>query len=1073
MHTLGRYIALIACLLLPLGAHAQERGAASFVMDEAADGGYRLTFMLGDVTTRMQDDGFVAIDAAGMASLAPRAGLPALPQMSRLLSLPRGSRVAVGDIEVSRRTVDNVGLIVPYAGATVKDQPEPAAVPDKDVYEATGWYSTGAPVEVEDLGVMGDRQLFRVTVHPVEYMPMSKDLNLLTSISTTLTITSSSLITHQSSLQKHLLIVSRPLFRESLQPFVRWKRQEGYVVTELYVDTNKRDSIKARMAPFFAGEAPDYLLLVGDAAQIQAFPGTTHPAGMDNHITDLYYVEHTGDYLPDAIVGRWPVNDTAELGAVVRKTLRYEQGRDLDTARLKRMLLVAGAENQAPAPITTNGQVNYLKREIKSVHPDIDTLCYYNPASANQRDAILGDLRQGASLLNYTAHCTLAGWSSPSVSFGSIDTLDNPQPLLYVNNCCLSNAFTGTCFGEQLIRKPVGGAIGVIGATNSTLWNEDYYWAVGPKYPFSLEPVFDLDRLGAFDRWVGRAPEVQTQGELLVAGNMAVMAFGSPYDKFYWEIYCLFGDPTLRPYVGVPQPIALQLADGAPQDGDGYVYLAGTPGVTVTAMQHDTVLGVGVVGADGHLALELDLSLDTSRLILTASAYGYLPRIDTMAVQAVNGKGAALREVVVSDSTVTCRVENVGTLPLYGLRVVLSQLDADTVVDALIAEQLVVIDTLVPHQSGQVALPVQVTAIGQAPYWQAQLFVWDSTEGMLCCITLRKTVDVYYPSVTFQLLEADSSLAHGLLPHHGYLFETEVEGAYDSMDLTLTALPTGDTLTTHHSSLITHHSSLTTPDTLTHLHIEASLMRGNYRTDYDYYMIGGHRMDSFEEGFDSYPWQQGGTLPWRIDSTVAHSGRYSARSGAIDYRQTSDLVIDVFLPQPDTLSYWFKTSSEVSHDKFIFYVDGTQRGEAWWGESQWIQRTHNLAAGRHTLRWRYVKDESIDAGSDCVWIDDVRLPLALWDSTYGWFGDTATLGISQEAPMPSAPVIYPNPTTGTVFVKGGGLLRLYDLYGREVYREALHSPLSTLHLQFLPDGIYLLQVTSERGIYNQKLIIQH
>ena len=1073
MHTFGKYIALIACLLLSIGAKAQERGTASFVLNEEADGSYRLAFTLGDVTTRLVDDGYVSIEAAGMANVAPRAGLPALPQMSRLLSLPRGSQVAVGDLEVSRRTIDNVGIIEPYAGATVKDQPAPSAQLDKEVYAAEACYTAGAPVEVEDLGVMGDRQLFRITVHPVEYMPVTKGLNMLTSISTTLTITSSSLITHHSSPLKHLLIVSRPMFREGLQPFVRWKRQEGYKVTELYVDTNKRDSIKARIAPFFAGEEPDYLLLVGDAAQIQAFIGTTHPAGMDNHVTDLYYAEHTGDYLPDAVVGRWPVNDTAELGVVVRKTLRYEQGRDLDTARLKRMLLVAGAENQSPAPITTNGQVNYLKREVKTAHPGIDTLCYYNPASSNQRDAILGDLRQGASLLNYTAHCTLAGWSSPSVSFGSIDTLDNPQPLLYVNNCCLSNAFTGTCFGEQLLRKPVGGAIGVIGATNSTLWNEDYYWAVGPKYPFTLEPVFDPDRLGAFDRWIGRVPEVQTQGELMVAGNLSVMAFGSPYDKFYWEIYCLLGDPTLMPYVGVPQSIALQFTNGAPQDGGGSVYLGGTPGVTVTAMQHDTVLGVGVMGADGHLAIELGCSLDTSRLILTASGYGYLPRVDTVAVQPVSGMGVALREVAVSDSAVTCRVENIGTQPLYGLRVVLSQLDADSAVDALVAEQQVVVDSLLLHQSHDIALPVQLTTVGQDSYWQAQLFAWDSIEGILCCLTLRQTVDVDYPAATFRLLEPDSSLSHRLLPQHGYRVETNVDGLFDSMDLSITALPTGDTLAIHHSSLITHHLPLTTPDTLTHLHIEASLMRGNHRKDYDYYMIGGHRMDSFEEGFGSYPWQQGGTLPWRIDSTVTRSGRYSARSGAIDYRQTSDLVIEVFLAQPDTLSYWFKTSSEVSHDKFIFYVDGTQRGEAWWGESQWMQRTHSLSAGHHTLRWRYVKDESVDAGSDCVWIDDVRLPLALWDSAYGWFGDTAWLGIAQEATMPLALDIYPNPTTGTVIVKEVGLLRLYDLYGREVYAETLRSPSSTLHLQFLPDGIYLLQVSAEKGIYNQKLIIQH
>lgn len=1064
MHPLGRYITLIICCLLSVVAQAQEGRGTSFSLTEA-ENSYRVDFSLGDVTMQPRD-GFIAVEVEDMVSLAPLAGLPALPQMSRLLMLPRGSRLTVEAVEVERQFFELAGLIAPYAGATVKDQPTPTAEPDKDIYGADGWYTNGPSVEVEDLGTMGDRQLFRVTVHAVEYNPLSHSINLLTHINATLIVTPSSLVPRLPSLVGRLLIVSRPMFREGLQPFVRWKRQEGYEVAELYADTNKRDSIKALIAPFFANEAPDYLLLVGDAAQIQAFIGTTHPAGMDNHVTDLYYAEHTGDYLPDAIIGRWPVNDTAELGAVVRKSLRYEQCRDLDPVRTNRLLLVAGNESQTPAPVTTNGQVNYIGREAMLAHPELDTLCYRNPASADQRDAILNDLQQGAGLLNYTAHCTVAGWSSPSVSFGSIDTLNNPQPLLYVNNCCLSNAFTGTCFGEQLLRKPVGGAIGVIGATNSTLWNEDYYWAVGPKYPFSLNPVFDPARLGAFDRLVGRGPEVQTQGELMVAGNLAVTAFGSPYDKFYWETYCLFGDPTLRPYFGVPQSITLHFTNGTPHDGAGSISLGGTPGVTVTAMQHDTVLGAGVIGTSGLMTLDLNRSLDTTPLILTATACGHRPFIDTVAVQAVAGIGVALREVTVSDSLVTCRVENVGTQPLYGLRVVFSQLDADSTVDALITEQQTVIDTLLPHQSHLIALPVQVVAVGQYPFWQAQLFAWDSTEGMIVCITLQHSIDVSYPEATFRLLENDNSTAHHLLPQHNYLFETIVDGMPDSMSLTLTALPSGDTL----------HSPFVTPDTLTHLHIESLLKQGNYRKDYDYYLIGGHRMDSFEEGFGSYPWQQRGTQPWIIDSTVTRSGRYSARSGAIGHRQTSDLVIEVFLAQPDTLSYWFKTSSESQYDKFIFTIDGVQRGDAWWGESQWIQRTHNVVAGHHTLRWRYVKDDSGSAGSDCIWIDDVRLPLALWDSAYGWFGDTATLGIEAPHIQYSTISIYPNPTSGTVTIEASeaGTLRVLDIYGREVYTfTTLHSPLSTLHLGFLPDGIYLLQVTTLQGIYNQKLIIQH
>lgn len=1021
--------------------------------------------------------GFSRLVWEGMTLGTGHEGCPDLPSLSTLVRLPKGSGLTVEEVRHAstgwRDAVPDSRPLAPVTEGWFKDGLQPDYHPNRKVYQSDGYYRGGERVEVENLGVMGMEQVYRVTVRPVCYQPVWGHLEYDNYIDATLKVAEAEPVTPSNI----LLVVSRPQFREGLQPFVRWKRQEGYEVVELYADTHKRDSIKEMIGsqwPTADGRMPRYMLLVGDVAQLQAYLGTTHPSGLGNHVTDLYYAELTGDYLPDALVGRWPVNDTAELGAVVRKTLSYEQFRDIDTTQLKRVLLVAGAEEQQPAPITTNGQVNYVGREVCLTHPFLDTLCYRNPASDNQRGAILDDLSQGAAWLNYTAHCTTAGWSRPSVTFSSLDTLDNSQPLLYINNCCLSNAFDGTCFGEQLLRKVDGGAIGVIGATNSTLWNEDYYWAVGPKYPFSLSPVYDAARPGAFDCWVGQNGGVQTLGELLAAGNLSVTAFGSPYDKFYWETYCLLGDPTLRPWVGVPQTLEFHATNGL-NDGTGSVALGGTPRATVTVMQHDTVLGTGTIGDNGLVLLELSSSLDTTPLIVTASGAGYRPRVDTLMVEAVAGFGAALREVEVTDSTVHCRVENVGTVPLYGLRIVLSQLEVDSVVDALLAEQMEVVDTLLPHQSRAVELPVEVTTIGQHPWWQAQFFAWDSTEGMLCSLRLSRYMNIEYPSVTFRLLEADGSEAHSLLSQHSYIIETTVDGGSPDVGLSITALPSGDTLTALLTSLTTLHSPLSTPDTLTHLHLKASLRQDNYRSCYDYYLVGGQRMESFEEGFDSYPWQPGGTQPWQLDSTVSHCGRFSARSGPIEYRQTSDLCLDVLLPQSDTLSFWVNTSCEANYDKLVLLVDGVRRGNEMWGIRGWRRYATVLAAGPHRLCWRYVKDESGAEGEDCVWIDDVRLPLALWDSAYGWFGDTATLDThTLDAQSPTGLRVFPNPSNGTVTVDGvgDGTLRVLDLYGREVYSTHHTSP-STYRLPDLPDGLYLLQMVTSAGSLFHTLVIRH
>ena len=279
------------------------------------------------------------------------------------------------------------------------------------------------------------------------------------------------------------------------------------------------------------------------------------------------------------------------------------------------------------APTTTNGQVNYLKREVKLAHPELDTLCWYNPASDSLGDDIINAIGQGACLLNYTGHGIFDGWTHPMMRADSVAAAGMTQPTVWVNNCCQTNAFTGTGFGERLLRMPVGGAVGVIGATNTTLWAEDFYWAVGPKDSLSLEPAFDSLAPGAFDGLVGRRRTTATLGELMRYGNMAVTASGSTYTRYYWDIYCLLGDPTLKPWIGVPRKCSLTV--DSVYGGQSTVYVDGTPGARVTVVQDGELLGVAVIDSTGHAGIVLRRALDTLPLVVTATGLDLRPCVVT------------------------------------------------------------------------------------------------------------------------------------------------------------------------------------------------------------------------------------------------------------------------------------------------------------------------------------------------------------------------------------------------------------------------------------------------------------
>lgn len=1057
MRQWSRHIVLAACLLFAFGVSAQGGGEAFLQLADKGGGHLDVLFVSGEATIEACADGYATVRVRGMANVGCCGeGSPALPRLSRLVILPRGAALRVeaaasapgrhaAVLPLPRLTDGSAMPLRPYEAAQ-KDAVPGRVEADKAFYAGDAPLDGGSPVALVHLGAMADREVYRVEVNPASYDPSRGLLSLADTLRATLIAEN---VQHPAygSLQSapRYLVVAPPQFAGGLSPFVSWKRQEGYDTELLTFAVNQPDSIRELIGSRWGHEGPECILLVGDTAQLRPFTGTSRPAGMPTHATDLYFAEHTGDYLPDACVGRWPVRDSAELAAVVGKTIAYERGLGLDTAALRRVLLVAGREDSSPAPTTTNGQVNYLKRELKAVHPEVDTLCYYNPASATLREAILADAASGVAMLNYTAHCTATRWSSPAVDADAFDSADLAQPLLFVNNCCLSNDFTADCLGERLLRMSAGGAIGVIGATNSTLWDEDYYWAVGPKQPFCLEPQYDPQRPGAFDRWAGRTGGAETQGQLLAAGNLAVSAFGSPYDRFYWETYCLLGDPSLRPYVGRVEQAWIAI-DSAVAAGSGTIGLRATPGATVTAVSADRLLGRAVADSNGQVLLVLSQSLDTGTVTFTATGTGLLPCVvDTAAARP--HRGAALIDVEVSDSTLRFSLANLGTDALGGLTIALEN-DSSCDGCTQTAMPVLTVDSLPAGARVPMQTACTIVRAGQLPWWRGTLEVTDSAE--LCRLRVQHRLNMAYPELHIDILNPDSSAADCVQLGGQYIVSAAATGPYDTLGLTVDEVA----------------------DSVGHLAIDATVGLGDWSYGGRWYVVCGQTDESFERGLQCYPWQLGGTLGWQVDSTRAHSGRYSLRSGPIGHRQTSDLSLDLLLPHADTIGYWYYVSTEAQADRMYFSVDGVNRADHW-GSGSWRHDVFVLDAGRHTVRWRYMKDASVSQGSDCVWIDDLRLPLALWDEAYGCpvpVPDT----VSVESAVGVRVHLYPNPARSRATVGIEGLtpdgIEVRDLFGRSV-ASAKGSP-AVIDLGPLPSGVYIVECRLADGsIVRKRLMV--
>lgn len=600
-----------------------------------------LEYSVTSISAKATDEGYATLVMPAANSHTCDAGRPMLPTARKLIAIPDNYKITIEEDVWDTIDLDLIGChvpLMPYGGANTKDSYINTAVTDIEYYKLDSLMG-GELVSIEPLGKMRGSPISAITISPVRYNPKEGVISVCRRLRATITFPEEKQDSNDNSplfraLGNNIMDCSRPndskdyvntmtdgtnpqgylvvsgtRFRETLKPLLTWKRQEGYIVDELYFDygdlTSVKDSLQNRYDNATPNHpAPLFILIVGDLDDIALWTPRHNIQGLETHRSDFYFAEFTGDMLPDAMIGRISVKDTMQLRNVIEKTIAYEKGEPIDTLSLRRSLLVAGREYRDPAPSTTNGQVNYLKQLLIEHDPNHDTICFYNPSSSDNREDIMAAIRQGVGLINYTAHCNSRGWRNPFITNSDINdsNLVDNHLFIAVNNCCRSNDVASECFGEMLLRKAGGGAVGAIGAVNETLWEEDYYWSVGVG-DITSTPSADSTSSGAFDRLLH--PNLQpfdeqawTLGQMLLAGNFAVTASGSPYADFYWEIYLLLGDPSLMPHIGPIYP--MMLSCDSVKLGDTITHLNGTPWAKVAATCGDTLMGLCTLDANGE-----------------------------------------------------------------------------------------------------------------------------------------------------------------------------------------------------------------------------------------------------------------------------------------------------------------------------------------------------------------------------------------------------------------------------------------------------------------------------------------
>lgn len=1046
-----------------------------------------------------------------------------LPTYNCLIEIPFCSDINIQQTIVAKETINlkNGYKIYPKQPSQSKQNEEIPFVIDDNYYSRNS-FGENDIAQIEVLGVMNGVRLARLSICPVRYNPSADKIEHIKQVDLEISFvnpdmektnkakgklnksfnqflgnkvvnfnksTGASSFANPMERPFKMLILSSPIFREELQVFIQWKKEQGFEIVELYTDEigSTETAIKNYLANLWeSNDEPfaDYLLICGDTGQVPACAGVHMYYSGDSQPTDIYYAEYTGDMLPDVFYGRFSATSAAQMQKIIEKTIKYEKYGFENDEYLDGVLLVGGKETSGNAPTCVNGHLNYVKQYFTAV----DTAIYYNPSSANYTSEIKQKMNEGRAWINYSAHCDETGWANPSFDKTDVSAMSNTGKYsFFINNCCLSSRYNvSECFGEKLLRADNKGAIGVIGGSNYTYWDEDFYWAVGAKSR-SLNPSYNSNKLGCYDRFFHTHGEefgeqYVSAGEIVIAGNLAVETSGSDLSEYYWEIYNLLGDPSLIPHVGVGEEFEVELPELLSL-GESELSLENLPAYTYVGLSLDgELLGAAQANSEGAVTINFEPINDVSYLKVVLTNQFYKTKIDSILVSPSEGAFISLKDIRFIDAEtmqeaskltpskeyyLNFTAKNVGNQPLQNASLTLNNATnaniiagtqnfgsfaANSEIESTNTLKIKVNDGLfegttisfVANITGNdYSKTKNITKKVAAPKLEiSSIKISDVSDGKLVRVSLENKGSVEVAEGSLEVkevsewvnLNSNSVVVPTLAPYA----ETEVS-----------------------FTMIVEDSVFAQQDSL---FFTLDYVSGYYMISKSYVINLSNQIETFESGdFSFADWEMDSSFPWIVDSTAANNGTFSARSAIIDHNGTTTLTIRINTMLRDSVSFYYKVSSENNYDFFRFYIDGTQKiKESGTTNSEWQYKKYTLTAGEHILKWEYSKDQSQSSGEDCARIDDIRLPHKV--SCVGLEDQTWLENIN----------LFPNPAKDYVVInnlKGENQITITDLTGRMRYYQNSSSNQVEINLERLESGIYNLNIINGNNISTKKLII--
>lgn len=1036
-------------------------------------------------------------------------GSPELLQAAFSLMVPEGSNPETELIDAQYSESANFAL-APSKGKLYRNvNPDNVPYSKNADYQSTN-YLLGSPVAIGETYRLRDYNGVSVKVFPFDYNPSTQTLKVYSSVTVKVRFNSgrsfatatknnrtfdaiyaNSFLNYRNlrstpvTEEGDILVICPENFMTAMQPYVDWKIRNGFSteMVALSMAGSNATQIKSYILDYYNSHNLAFVIIVGDNAQ---FPTPS----VSGNKSDNYFTELVGnDSYPDIILGKISAENVSQVETQVQRFIEYEQNPP-ETSHFTSFLGIASS--QGPGD---NNEYDY--QHIRNIDNKLLGYTYTSgyelfegsqgglDASGNPTAAMVTTaVNAGVGIISYCGHGDVQEWVTTGFNNNNVNALTNVGKLPFILSvACVNGEYhTGTCFAEAWLRathdgQPTGAA-SMIGSTINQPWNS---------------PMCAQDRM--IDLLVGTTPDNQnyTYGGIVFNGMIHMLDVYNDVEVF--RTWILFGDPTLLLRTAVPEQLDLSYNEILPVGLPSLTFSSPVENAKVSVTQNGEIVGTGRI-ANGTWTLEFsDTYLPTDTLHVLATATNYLPYEGLVNFIPNEGPYVIASDLTMSDEhlwfdsnrpnnlpeygkvmKVTPQIVNIGNATASNVKIRISTDDEHV---SLIGSTGTVTELLltVPSIAAQDTVsnpPIFFFKVSDlAPANHNSVIKLETVFGN-DTVRQNKPVKLYAPQLTITSMTIDDTeqgngnhradfgetfncvltIANsGNMPISGGNLFIETPG--DELNLPaspiqFSAIDANSTATV--SFQVTANSSIQEP---TIAFIKSSLWVNYYFAAKNFPVKIGAVMEDWETAdFTNMNWVNTSSKPWTIVTQSPYEGTYCAKSGAISGNGSTNLRITAEATVADSISFYYKVSSEENYDKLTFKIDGQTKGE-WSGIVNWSYASFPVETGSHTYTWTYSKDYWGNQGQDCAYIDAISFPSGVVNNPVG----------IRETEREASFQIWPNPTTDYIHVRMDGniegtpcVYRLFSMDGKLLQGGRLTDSNCEININNYNSGVYILEI---------------